>query len=208
VVDVSSRSLRVATHFDPDASIHDFPQPPPRPLDRPSARAGAEGQLEMGAAPGAQRVFDDRLGGVGSERDDSLENTRPRRPGDADSGEYVTRPFRRRTRVFEHRTDEVAVRAHLGQDSVRNSEAELLLDPDPDVGEVERVGGELVGQRDVGREVVDVDTETVRDEAGEASGEIAAGGGSVASGSVDKGSADAAGRASRGSTGGGSAAHV
>jgi len=55
---------------------------------------------------------------------------------------------------------------------VRNGEAELLLDPDLDVGEVERVGRELVGQRDFGCEVVDIDAETFRDDTGEAGGDV------------------------------------
>ena len=82
-------------------------------------------------------------------------------------------PNRPGTRLFEDHGDEVAVRAHVGQDAVRNGEAELLLDPDLDVGEVERVGRELVGQRDFGCEVVDIDAETFRDDTGEAGGDVA-----------------------------------
>ena len=167
----------VAMDVHADAAIRDLLKPLSHPRDRAVARAGKDDQLQARAVPREQRVFGDRLGGVWGEPENPLEVARAGWPRDPGSNQHAAGRLRRRIRAgarsIEHRGDEIAVRTHLRQKALRKSEAELLLDPDPDVGEVERVGRELVGQRDLGCEVVDIDAETFRDDTGEAGGDVA-----------------------------------
>jgi len=52
---------------------------------------------------------------------------------------------------------ELAVRADLLEDALGDGDPELVLDGECELEKVERVGGEIVGQRDVRGELLEAD---------------------------------------------------
>ena len=63
-----------------------------------------------------------------------------------------------------HRVQEIPVRPHPVDRAERNDDSEGRFQHDPELEEIERVGRQVVGERDVTGERLPIDSEVLRDE--------------------------------------------
>ena len=66
------------------------------------------------------------------------------------------------------RFDQVVVRPHAGEDTVRHHDGERPFQCERELGEIERIGGEVVAQGNVREELLGADAEVRGDEAPDA----------------------------------------
>src|SRR5438094_5889702 len=129
------------------------------------AGAGADAELEARPLPCPTGIFADRLRHVGSEPAGALDRAAPGgHHAGRDENRLADLPFTPHPHEREHGVDEVAVRAHAREGLLRNREAEVGLEREPDLEQIERVGGQVVDEGHVERELVAVDAETLRDQ--------------------------------------------
>ena len=133
-------------------------------------RRHADLELRPGAAP--DRVLGDRLGGVGRQpvgalevaggptrsRDEPHPDRRRLRGGRA--RDFVVAPSDEHPDGFH----ELAVGPHLFEHGLGNRDAELAFEHEGELDEVERVGGEVIGEGHFGGELVRTHPEMLRDE--------------------------------------------
>src|SRR5437763_243607 len=129
-------------------------------------------QLEPRPIARPQRILGDRLGGVRGEPTGPLEGAgRPSR-GRRDAHPHAERPFRSARLLFAARADEetgglneITVGPHLIEGALRHDDRELRLERHRQLDEIERVGGQLVTQRDLGDQLLGADAKMVSDQA-------------------------------------------
>jgi len=158
----------VASHSDLDASVAEARELLADTAEGAVRRARREPEFESCSGTGAERVVGERLLGVGGEQQHPLHDPgRGRRRQSCAERDRLVCTVGAPSPLLRERqrgADEIAARSHLVEEVARQDDAEVLLDRERELDEIERVGGEIVQERDLGREVPDADAEVLGDE--------------------------------------------
>ena len=128
--------------------------------------------LDAAAGSGAQHVVGQGLGKVGREQTGPLEQALVLVGGMAvyahHYGHFGRVGRQTRAHLRDGGFDQIAVGAHAVEHAVRHRKIEVVLHGDGELGEIERVGRQVVRQRQLGRQIILGDTQMMRDQSPDA----------------------------------------